>query len=211
MKSLGCGEGSPHLIRREHIYEDVIKLYRDFQRIADEFPFRIAFDDELAVDTGGVARDLFSGFWNVACKKHFDGASGGSLVPAIHPHVDMGIFPILGSIISHGYLACGFLPIECAFPILAATLLGPSIKIEDEILIRCFIDHLSMCDASVLREAIREIKAGSDSFSPKTLEALVSVLGNFSCRQVPTPGKFKAILAIKASISCKTTWCPVCS
>ena len=131
MKSLGCGGGSSHLIRRKHIYEDVIKLYRDIQRIADEFPFRIAFDDEVAVDKGGVARDLFSGFWNVAYKKHFDGASGGSLVATIHPHVDMGIFPILGSIISHGYLACEFLPIECAFPILAATLLGPSIKIED--------------------------------------------------------------------------------
>ena len=31
MSSLGCDEGSPHLIRRENIYEDVVKLYGDFQ------------------------------------------------------------------------------------------------------------------------------------------------------------------------------------
>ena len=59
MSSLGCGEGSPHLLRRDNIYEDVVKLYVDIQQIADEFPFRIAFYDELAVDTGGVVRDLF--------------------------------------------------------------------------------------------------------------------------------------------------------
>ena len=71
MRSLGCGEGSPHLIRREHIYEDIIKLYRDYQRIADEFPFGIGFDDELAVDTGGVAYDLFSRFWNIPVRSIF--------------------------------------------------------------------------------------------------------------------------------------------
>ena len=59
MKSLGCGEGSPHLIRRDHLYEDVIKLYGGLSQLEDEFPFRIAFDDEQAVDTGGVSRDLF--------------------------------------------------------------------------------------------------------------------------------------------------------
>ena len=46
MSSLGCDEGSPHLIRRGNIYEDVVKLYGDFQRIADEFHFRIAFHYE---------------------------------------------------------------------------------------------------------------------------------------------------------------------
>ena len=67
MRSLGCEEASPHLIRRDELYNDVIMLYTDFQRLADEFPFRVAFDDEQALDTGGVSRDLFSAFWNIAC------------------------------------------------------------------------------------------------------------------------------------------------
>ena len=124
MRALGCEEGSPHLIRRKELYKDVIELYSDFSRLADEFPFRIAFDDEQALDTGGVARDLFSGFWIHACQRHFDGS--GTLVPALHPHVDMRVFPLLGTILSHGYLACGFLPVQIAFPVIAAAVLEPN-------------------------------------------------------------------------------------
>ena len=166
MKSLGCDEGSPHLIRRDHLYEDVIKLYGDFSKFEDEFPFRIAFDDEQAVDTGGVSRDLFSGFWSAACKQHFDGSC--TLIPAVHPHIDMAIFPLLGCILSHGYMASGFLPVQCAFPTLAAALLGPAIKIEDNILVPNFIEHLSVYDSSVLKSAYVELKSGTQTFSPNT-------------------------------------------
>ena len=41
--------------------------------ILKEFPFRIRYEDERAVDTGGVCRDMFSAFWEEAHRKHFDG------------------------------------------------------------------------------------------------------------------------------------------
>jgi hypothetical protein len=50
---LSCKHGCSHLIRRDHIYSDVLKLYEDFSKIVNEFPFRISFNDEHAVD-GGV-------------------------------------------------------------------------------------------------------------------------------------------------------------
>lgn len=116
-----CEEGSPHLIRRDEIYADVLALYGNWDSIAHEHPFRIAFDDEDAIDTGGVTRDMFSSFWKFAFEKFFDGS--GSLVPATHPNVDMQMLPMIGKILSHGYLACGFLPVynyflpsSCCYP-----------------------------------------------------------------------------------------------
>ena len=45
--------------------------------------------------------DMFSTFW----KRAYDAASDvvSVLVPAVHPHVDMALFLILGAIFSHGY------------------------------------------------------------------------------------------------------------
>ena len=65
-----------------------------------EIQFRIRYKDSQAVDTGGVARDLFSVFWDIAYLRTFDG--GNSLTPTVHPHMDMSIYAVLGSIISHG-------------------------------------------------------------------------------------------------------------
>lgn len=39
--------------------------------ILEEYPFRVQYENELAVDTGGVCRDLFSAFWEEAYLKSF--------------------------------------------------------------------------------------------------------------------------------------------
>ena len=74
---------------------------------------------------------MFSGFWSHAFEKFFDGS--GSLIPATHTTIDMSVFPMLGKILSHGYIACGFLPVHILFPVIAAVLLGPDVQI-----IMCF-------------------------------------------------------------------------
>ena len=131
MMGLSCKHGCSHLIGRDHIYSDVLELYGDFNTILKEFPFRISFDDEHAIDSGGVARDMFSSFWLCAFEKFFDGS--GSLVPAAHPTIDMSVFPVLGKILSHGYIACGFLLVHISFPVIAAVLLGPDVQNSDNI------------------------------------------------------------------------------
>ena len=40
-----------------------------------------------------------------------------SLVPQTHPHVDLGMFPVLGTILFHGFLA-GMLPVRIHFLVL---------------------------------------------------------------------------------------------
>ena len=85
---------------------------------------RITFVGEKAVDTGGVCRDMFSAFWDKAYEKASD-----ALIPAVHPHVDMELFPLLGAIFSYGFKSCGFIPVRLGFPTFAALVLSTSVHI----------------------------------------------------------------------------------
>ena len=66
--------GLPRAFRRDNIYQDVMDLYtEDVSGLLSEFPFRVRYENEKAVDTGGVCRDMFSAFWEKAYLKNFDG------------------------------------------------------------------------------------------------------------------------------------------
>ena len=82
------------------------------------------------MDTGGVSRDMFSAFWKEAYVLHFDGET--LLVPAVHPNSDVSTFPVLGTIIAHGFMVC---PIRIAFPVLAMILCGTDVVVPDNILL----------------------------------------------------------------------------
>ena len=69
----------------------------------------VEFEGEEGVDLGGICHDFFSGFWEEAYMKMFDGSA--QLAPIIHTDIDIHQYSTLGQIISHGYLCCGFLNI----------------------------------------------------------------------------------------------------
>ena len=82
----------------------VIALFRD-KGVEDVFPLRISFEGERGVDIGGVYREMLSVFWDSAYEKLFDG--GGLLTPLLHLDIDMDALPVLGKILSYGYLGSG--------------------------------------------------------------------------------------------------------
>lgn len=113
--------GMVHSVRRSHIYDDVIKLYTEMCSVlVNEYPFFVQFCDELAVDTGGVTRDMFSAFFDDLYLRLFDGSS--LLYPAVHASIDVNDFTIIGSILSHAYLIADTFPDRIAFPCLAVFL-----------------------------------------------------------------------------------------
>ena len=191
MMRLSCKHGYSHLIRRDHVYSDVLELYGDFNAILNEFPFRVSFDGKHAVDNGGVARDMFSGFWSCAFEKFFD--CSGSLVPSTNPTIDMSVFPMLGNILSHCYIACGFLPVHISFSVIAAVSIGPDVQINDTILCKSFISYLSCHDACLLKNAF-----GSKTFSSNLQSSLMTLLGTYGCRQIPSPDNIKSLVTMVA-------------
>ena len=122
---------------------------------------------------------MFSAFWVEAYIHLFEGAK--TLIPMVHPGIDISTFSIIGRIISHGYLASGFLPIRIALPSLISMILGPSITIPSSIIIESFIEYVSEVERVTLKSAL----ASSVPFSSMA-EDLVNILSRFGCRQRPT-------------------------
>ena len=130
---------------------------------------------------------MFSSFWEEAYLKNFDGES--LLVPAVHPNTDIATFPILGTVLSHGFMACGYLPVRIAFPVIAATLCSPSVKIPDAIIFESFIDYLTAHESSILCDTIDQ-----NVFSCQTQTQLINTLSRLGCTEVPSPANIKQLV-----------------
>lgn len=172
-----------HTIRRSSLFEDVVKLFSNDV----EYPLRIHFENERAVDQGGVSRDMLSGFWEQAYTQIFDGCT--LLTPVIHPQSDMQVFPVIGRILSYGYLACSFVPLRIAFPTLLCLLLGPTTAVADSVLLETFPDCLSNYECAIIKEAVNSV-----SFSQSLKTKVVGVLSRFGCREVPTHNNIKDVI-----------------
>ncbi|XP_019855498.1 PREDICTED: uncharacterized protein LOC109584256 [Amphimedon queenslandica] len=184
----------PHTIKHITLFEDLLKLYNTNSEIVQKYPLQMDYFGENAVDLGGVSRDVMSAFWQLAYQKLFDGSK--LLVPVISPHVDLSLLPTIGKISSHGYLCTGFLPIQISFPSLAAMLLGPNIDVESRVLMDFFLDYVSDVDWRVLHGAVQIAAQTSTSTFPSDVqEQLLTVLGNYGCRQLMSPSNLSQLLA----------------
>ncbi|KAL5505619.1 hypothetical protein EMCRGX_G007083 [Ephydatia muelleri] len=182
-------QGVGRAFHRDHVYEDVIKTYEDnLEEILKDYPFRVRFINEKAVDMGGVCRDLFSAFWEDSYVKIFDGEK--LLVPAVRPNPDMAVLRLHGTILSHGFMVCGFLPIRIAFPVLAAIFFGPEVEVPDSIILDSFIDYLAAYESSFISQALTKVQ--NNNQLPSTLQGqIISTLSRMGCVQVPTKANLK--------------------
>ena len=115
MKSLVAVRGMEHRIRRSCAVFDIVNLYRE-STIMNECPICIQFVGEIAIDEGGVSREMFSLFWADIICQHFEGSN--TVTPLLHAHTHMEQLQVMGKILSHGYLVSGFLPVRVSLPCL---------------------------------------------------------------------------------------------
>jgi len=54
---------------------------------------KVAYENERAIDLGGVTRDMLSGFWIEAYKCYFDRCT--PLTPVIHQHAALQVLPTI--------------------------------------------------------------------------------------------------------------------
>ena len=111
-----------------------------------ECPVFTEFKGELAIDEGGVQEVFFLLFGE---KKLFEGAT--ILTPVVHPQMDMSVFPIIGYVLSHGYLVAGT---HTALPTLMCMLLGAATTVATDILLDLFLDFISASDRQTFKVAL---------------------------------------------------------
>ena len=187
MNSIDVKRGQLRIIDRDNIFEDVVDMYRTGD-IIEEFPIEIKYSDEKALDDGGVQRDMYSAFWEEVYSRMFEGAT--ILIPMVHPHIDMMIYPVLGHILSHGYLVSGHLPVRIALPTLINMIMGP-IKVTPQVLLDGFLDYISSTERGIFKDAL---KCQSDKFPSAMQGGLLDTLSKFGCRQLPTPSNLMSII-----------------
>ena len=137
------------------------------------------FQGERAVDLGGVARDMFSAFYEDSYERLFDGSS---LCPVVHPEMDVSVLATVGFVISHAYMVTGILPVRIAFPCLAQSLLGTSQSIPTSALVEAFQDCISVHESNIVKVALEEVKQQLPTFSSSILSGLLSLLSHFNSR-----------------------------
>ena len=76
------------------------------------------------------------------------------LTPMIHPQMDMSVFPIIGRILSHGYLVAGILPTRIALPTLMCMLLGAATTVATSTLLDTFLDFISASERQTFKMAL---------------------------------------------------------
>ena len=160
------------------VYDDVMELFCN-ENALREFPLRISFQDEMAFDSGGVSRDMFSAFWETAYCRFFEGAC--LLTPNLHATTDMSVLPLLGRIISHGFLVSGYMPIRVAFPCMAGILLGPMTHFSSSLLIEAFSESLCSYEAGIIKEALE-----TSTFSTDLQTKIVTILSRYGSRVCPS-------------------------
>ena len=159
----------------------------------------------MAFDSGGVSRDMFSAFWETAYCRFFEGAC--LLMPNLHATTDMSVLPLLGRIISHGFLVSGYMPIRVAFPCMASILLGPMTDFSSLLLIEAFSESLCSYEAGIIKEALE-----TSTFSTDLQTKIVTILSQFGSRVCPSTsahlrvqllnvGKYEFLIKPMAAIS----------
>ena len=186
------------------IYDDVMELFCN-ENTLKEFPLRIRFQEEMAFDGGGVGRDMFSAFWETTYSRFFEGAC--LLTPNLHATTDMSALPLLGRIISHGFLVSGYMPIRVAFPSMAGILLGPMTNVSSPIVIEAFSESLCSYEAAIIKEALK-----TPTFSVDLQTKIVAILSRYGSRVCPSTsanlrvqlldvGKYEFLIKPMAAIS----------
>ena len=136
---------------------------------------------------------MISAFWEEAYSKMFDGAL---VVPSMHPETIFANFATIGSILSHSFLACGFLPIRIAFPTLCAILLGPFTSLNEELMLSSFFDSLAIHEIGVINKAL----CIKEECYPKTLQrSLINILSQYGVRMITKPSQLRKLLKNTAS------------
>lgn len=97
--------------------------------IVKEYLICITYTFENSMDTGEVSRDLSSAFWKITYVKHFDGEK---LLDLNH-NTELATPPLVGMMMCCWFMACGYLPVQIEFPIMAAVLKGLDTIISDDI------------------------------------------------------------------------------
>ena len=129
--------------------------------------------DGTACDIGGVARDMFSAFWEVAYVWAFDG--GNVLAPTIHPHIVMANLSCVGYYHISWLYFLWICTNPLKFPFRCKLLKGRGVEIPNSFLIESFMDYVSTLEGTRLHKALKSTHFSGEEQSEHTQQVWVQL------------------------------------
>ncbi len=99
----------------------------------------VIFVDECGIETSGVARDAYSGFWEAFFLNCADGEI--EYVPALQPEYGKEEWEAVGRILLKGYQDHGFFPVKLSLAFAVCLLHGEN-KVTPDMLIESFLRYV---------------------------------------------------------------------
>jgi hypothetical protein len=155
-------------IRRTHIVEDFLNIYTDSAILKHHLYVQIT--GEVGSDWGGVSRDAFTTFWQMASTTYFKGNA------IFVPHLslvnmeDENTFIKIGRILSHSTAILRFMPIQLSKSTMIV-LIYNSTEVEDNTLIEDFLNYVEHDERMLLKQAINNFATLSET-QTETLQNL---------------------------------------
>lgn len=142
------GEVRRVTVRRHDILENVVQMYKEDPDIV-KCRLNVHFLGEKGIDFGGVTKDFFTSFWEVAFQTYFDGDV--VKVPLVSPQklADKPRMQALGRVLEHGWRLTGELPVRFCEASIIAVLHGEE-AVPNEALERSFLWYISEFEREVL-------------------------------------------------------------
>lgn len=173
-------------IRRSHIVEDVLSVYR---RLNVSHKLKVQFEGEKGLDFGGLTKDMFSCFWPMAFEKYFKGENAA--VPHLSTterHFAKEVFPALGKIMEHMLRLLGTLPTTICRSCLL-WMASEDYEVDAHLLLEDYFLFLPEADGKLLKQCL-----SSPFWSDGEKRRLLLFSSSHSFNAFPTAKTLKRLL-----------------
>nr|XP_046264634.1 uncharacterized protein LOC124069480 [Scatophagus argus] len=158
-------------LRQVNIFQDVLNVFMEPKVL--EADLKMELNNEKAVDSDGVSREVYSAFW-----EHFLEQCEGEdeRVPRLRPDYSEKEWQAVGRVWLKGYLDHNIIPIKLSPAFILACCQGVR-SVDEELLIRSFARFLSVSERAAVEKALQ---GNMDETHEEDLLDLFSRMGSHS-------------------------------
>jgi hypothetical protein len=177
-----------HLVRRDDVVNQLLKLYRDGLVDTSKIAF-LRFEGEDGAGDG-VTCDVFSSFWDEFYSKFCEGS--GQCVPCLTVQFSADDFKAIGKIITHMFVSYQIFPVRLSEALFQYCLFG---AVTDECIVSSFLNLLSTHDRGVIQKCIENPSLNFNR------DEVMDILNDFNIVSLPSKDNLLSLIINAAQLT----------
>jgi hypothetical protein len=170
-------------LHRANLFDEMIIQFKDPSIL--DYPLNYSMVNERGRDEDGVARDVYTVFWNESLDRAAEGAE--LRIPSLSPRWQEDEWKAVGRILAKGWMDQGYFPVRLAPAFTTALLFGEH-AVSMKTLFESFRMYLSQSERDVIDKALNEDLDGESQ------DELLDILDRLGVKIVPKRENLKAVL-----------------